>query len=176
MATAPQQIIDKNGKHTTVHRSVDGKPGTSRSSLPTPKAAKESVTALHRRLSDDDDASISAIRSELRDFSTPEGATYFCEGGSMMLQEMIGGEMLRLTGMVSEPSRNPGDSNLAAIEHHVLVKNGYVYDITARQFEPSADFPQILAVEEFLSKWNTVEMFDREEDDWIDYEDPELDD
>jgi hypothetical protein len=116
---------------------------------------------------------MSGIRSELRDFSTPAGATDFCEGGSIMLQEMIGGEVLRLTGMVDEPSRNPNGVSPASIEHHVLLKNDYVYDITARQFNPDADFPEIVPAEEFLSRWNAVKVFDSQEQDWFDFDDEE---
>jgi len=160
MTTVPTQVIDKNGRQTTVHKSVGKTSANQR--IPAPR--KESVTAIHRRLSDSDDASMSGIRSYFKDFSTPEGSSNFCEGASIDLVEMIGGEMIRVTGLVEEPTRNPNSASQSAIEHHAVLKNGYVYDVTARQFEPDADFPEIVPAEEFFAKWDQIEVYGKDDD------------
>jgi len=158
-------VVDKNGHATSRWKNSTEAPQRL-SKLSAAEITRESDTALHARISPGS-ASLSALRSLFKDFRDPAGATNFCEYASEELRSEIGGEIVRLTGLRDEPSRNPNDATSDGIEHHVVLNNGYIYDFTARQFEPDSPFPVILPAEEFLAFWNSAEIFSDEEQDWI---------
>jgi len=109
---------------------------------------------------DDIEAIVDELRQQLIVYSDVDAATNSCEVASADAQEAIGGSILRLTGMLSQPVRNPNSEKLEDIEHYVVLKDDYVYDFTARQFYPSSEFPIIMLAEEYLSDWASVDYID----------------
>ena len=121
-------------------------------------------------LSDSGDTiTLSSLADRWPQYASPEGAEGQCEGASIDVQELIGGSMIRCTGMMDEPVRNPNGAPLEAIGHHAVLLNGQVIDVTARQFDPGAPFPQLVDEWEYVDGWGCVERFDAETDEWVPY-------
>lgn len=112
---------------------------------------------------------LASLGDRFPQYATAEGAEGQCEGASIDVQELIGGTMIRCTGMMDQPRRNPNGAALEAIEHHAVLLNGQVIDVTARQFDPSAPFPQLVDEWEYVDGWESVEQFDAEADEWVPY-------
>jgi hypothetical protein len=104
------------------------------------------------------EAKVLASSATFRSFRTPEGATGMCEYAAEETQIHLGGETLRLNGRRSSPVRNPDSADPSDLEHCVVLVDGLVVDMTARQFDPAAPFPLVVDAETYLADWDRIEI------------------